>query len=115
MIDRLDRIISSLSALHAEADAVIDEYIVFVRQRDGLGGTPIPNLRLTHIEGRSGLSLDLRRALSLARADLEGTKAPPANDGPSAASEFHLDSGVTANLNLREAARQLNQRRKSHE
>ena len=115
MIDRLDRIISSLSALHAEADAVIDEYIIFVRQRDGLGGQPLNALRQCHVDGRAGLAMDMRRALSLARADLEGTKAPPANDGPSAASEFHLDSGVTANLNLREAARQLNQRRKSHE
>jgi hypothetical protein len=111
MIDRLDRIISSLSALHAEADAVIDEYIVFVRQRDGLGGQPLNALRQCHVDGRAGLALDLRRALSLARADLANEKAPPANDGPSVPTLFQLDSGITDNLSPRQAAAQLKGRR----
>ena len=112
MIDRLDRILNSLTALHSEADAALDEYIVFVRQRDGLGGQPLNALRQCHVDGRAGLALDMRRALELARADLEGTKAPPANDGPSVPTLFQLESGVTADLNPREAARQMKERRK---
>jgi hypothetical protein len=115
MIDQLNQVLGELTRLHADADRLLDSYIEHVQRRDDLGGQPLPSLRQCHIDGRAGLALNLRRALELAVSDLSGEKAPPANAIPSAASEFHLDSGVTANLNLREAARQLNQRRKSHE
>ena len=56
--------------------------------------------------------MNMRLALELIRDDLGGAKAAPT--AVSVPPEFHLDSGVTANLNLKEAARQLKQRR-SHE
>jgi hypothetical protein len=115
MIDQVDRIISSLNALHAEADQVIDTYVTYIRERDNLGGIPLDCIRQTAVENRaSSFSMNMRLALELIRSDLAGERAPPpANVVPSAASEFHLE-GVPANLNLREAARQLKQRR-SHE
>jgi hypothetical protein len=111
MIDRADRLLASWDAFTAEADAFLDDYILFVRSRDDLGGTPIPNLRQTHIDGRSGLALNWRRALELARADLGGERAPPANDGPSVPTLFQLETGVTADLTPRQAAQQLKGRR----
>ena len=56
--------------------------------------------------------MDARHALQLIRADLEGTKSAPANDTPSVPTLFQLESGVTADLSPREAARQLKERRK---
>jgi hypothetical protein len=114
MIDQVDRIISSLNALHAEADQVIDAYVAHIRARDNLGGIPLDCIRQTAVENRaSSFSMNMRVALELIRDDLGGAKAAPANAAPSAVPEFHLE-GVTANLNPKEAARQLKQRR-SHE
>jgi hypothetical protein len=111
MIDRADRLLASWDAWTAEANAFLDDYILFVRQRDGLGGTPIPNLRQTHIDGRSGLALNWRRALELAKADLGGERAPPANTAPSAP---HLRlpfdpeiTGVGGDISVRQAVQKL--------
>jgi hypothetical protein len=112
MIDRLDRILNSLTALHAEADALIDEYCEFVQRRDGLGGQPLPSLRQTHVDGRAGWALNLKRALELAKADLANERAPPAN-GPPSVPRLPFDpetTGITDNLTPREAARQMRRR-----
>jgi hypothetical protein len=110
MIDRADRLIASWDAWTAEANAFLDDYILFVRQRDELGGTPIPNLRQTHIDGRSGLALNWRRALELARADLGGERAPPAA-GPSVPHSrlpFDLEvTGVGRDISVRQAVQKL--------
>ena len=111
MIDRANRLIASFDAFTAEANAFFDDFILFVRSRDDLGGQPLPSLRQTHIVGRSGLDINWRRALELAKADLANEKAPPANDGPSAAPEFHLEAGITDNISVRQAAQQLKARR----
>jgi hypothetical protein len=74
---QLDRILSELSRLHAEADAVIDTYVRHIRQRDDLGAIPPDCIRQTQIEGRAGVCMDARHALQLIRADLAGAKAAP--------------------------------------
>jgi hypothetical protein len=108
--DQVNRLISSLNALHAEANQVIDTYVTHIRERDGLQGIPEPAIRQAQIENRAGWAMDLRNALELIRQDIGGLKAAPANAAPSAAPEFHLE-GVTANLSPREAAAQLKSRR----
>jgi hypothetical protein len=112
--DQLDRIISSLSALHAEADAVIDTYVRHIRQRDDLGAIPPDCIRQTQIEGRAGVCMDARHALQLIRADIAGAKA-----APTAVSVPHAfdpaTTGVSDNISPLAAARQLKQARKAHE
>jgi hypothetical protein len=110
-LDQVDRIISSLNALHAEADQVISSYVTHIRDRDGLQGIPEPTIRQAQIENRAGWAMDLRNALELIRQDIGGMKAAPANATPSIPPEFHLDSGVTADLTPRQAAQQLKGRR----
>jgi hypothetical protein len=111
--DQVNRLISSLNALHAEANQVIDTYVTHIRERDGLQGIPEPTIRQAQIENRAGWAMDLRNALELIRQDIGGLKAAPANVAPSAAPEFHLDSGITENLSVREGALRLKQARKS--
>jgi hypothetical protein len=115
MIEQLNQVLGELTRLHADADRLLDSYIEHVQRRDDLGGQPLPSLRQCHIDGRAGLALNLRRALELAVSDLSGEKAPPANDVPSPPQTFLLDSGITAVLSPREAARQLKERWKSNE
>jgi hypothetical protein len=111
MIDQLNQVLGELNRLHADADRLIDQYIELICKRDGLN-IPIPAVRLYQIENRAGVCMDARHALQLIRADLEGTKSAPANDTPSVPTLFQLESGVTADLSPREAARQLKERRK---
>jgi hypothetical protein len=112
MIDQVDRIISSLNALHAEADQVIDAYVAHIRARDNLGGIPLDCIRQTAVENRaSSFSMNVRVALELIRDDLGGVKA--ASTAVSVPPEFHLDSGITENFSVREGALRLKQARKS--
>ena len=110
MIDQLTHVLNELIRLYGDADRLLDQYVGHVRDRDGLN-LPLPAIRLTHIDTRAGLSLDVRRALELAVSDLSGEKAPPANDGPSVPTLFQLETGVTADLTPRQAAQQLKGRR----
>ena len=94
MIDQLNQILGELNRLHGDADRLLDQYCEHVRQRDGLN-LPLPAIRLTHVDTRSGLSLDVRRALVLGVSDLSGERAPPANAAPSPQQAFHLEAGIT--------------------
>ena len=121
MIDQVDRIISSLNALHAEADQVIDTYVTYIRERDNLGGIPLDCIRQTAVENRaSSFSMNMRLALELIRSDLAGERAPPpANAVPSAAHlNFIPRALVPANLKPRRARllkRHAETAAKSHE
>jgi hypothetical protein len=111
--DQVDRIISSLNALHAEADQVIDAYVAHIRERDGLQGIPEPTIRQAQIENRAGWAMDLRNALELIRQDIGGLKAAPANAVPSVPTLFQSESGVSEVISPREAALRLKQQRKN--
>ena len=110
MIDQLNQVLGELNRLHADADRLLDTYVEYVQRRDGLGGQPLPSLRQTHVDGRAGWSLNLRRALELAVSDLENTKAPPVN-APSVPTSFLIETGVTEVISPRQAALQLKARR----
>jgi hypothetical protein len=107
VIDQLTNALNALIKLHADVNLLLDRYVELVKQRDTLN-LPTPAVRLTHVDTRSGLSLDLIRALELAKSDLENTKAPPVN-APSAA--LTLDPEITADISPRQAALQLKARR----
>ena len=77
MIDQLNRILGELSRLEAEANLIIDGYVVHIRERDDLGAIPHDCIRQTQIDTRARQSMDMRRALELIREDIGGAKAAP--------------------------------------
>jgi hypothetical protein len=112
MLAQVDEVLGQLNRLFGDANRLTDEYCLLVQQRDG-PNQPLPSIR-QWLEDRAERirAVDLRAVLQIIRHDLQGSRPAPANAAPSAAPEFHLDSGVTADLSPREAARQLKERRK---
>jgi hypothetical protein len=113
MIDQINHTLSELARLFGDADRLLDQYVGHVRERDGLN-LPLPAIRLTHVDTRAGLSLDVCRALELAKADLEGVKVAAANSAP-ISSETLFDpetTGITDDLTVAEGARLLKQQRR---
>jgi hypothetical protein len=112
-VEQIDQVLGQLARSHADSERLVDEYVAFVRQRDDLGAIPPNCIKQTLIEARAGTCLDARHALQLIRADLAGATAATANGGPSVTPEFHLDSGITADLSPREGALRLKEQRRN--